>query len=249
MKTLKRGKILDIFTDFKEEKGYEGKAILVKKIRNGDSFYLDDESVKVPDKKEYTEEETKTMNMYARLTKFFKGDEDWKPYKNCKNLHKELMMERRDEKSDIKRMTTVLRRYRTKFKTSAKKIATVLNEFTDDYIIRYIQQDRRNWEPNIYTYERWEVRFIEDSTGWNTDYVTQRNIRVLACVNPTSYSRGDEISKFTTYNSVRSCDIKTNHVNRKYNVKKKEEETESPDELDYLSDDEMDLLIKKKKKK
>jgi len=99
--------------------------------------------------------------------------------------------------------------------------------------------------PVIYTYQRWEVKFIEDSTGWTTDFVTQRNIRLVACVNPTSYSRGDEISKFTTYNSVRSCDVKTNHVNQQYNIKPKKDE--SSEDLDYLTDDEMDLLIEGKK--
>ena len=96
---LKKGDIVDIFTDYQDEdiNTFEGRAILLKKVRNGDSFYRKDEQLKIEEKKEYTKEERKRLEKYMRLKSFFYGSTsppdkelvklgfDTTVYNNCKD--------------------------------------------------------------------------------------------------------------------------------------------------------------------
>ena len=59
---LNIGDVLEIYTDFKEEVGYEGKAVLVEKLKNGDSYYLRNEDIRPEDKKEYSQKDLNEIN-------------------------------------------------------------------------------------------------------------------------------------------------------------------------------------------
>jgi hypothetical protein len=198
---LKKGDIIDIFTDYQDEdiNTYEGKAILLKKVRGGDSFYRKDEQLKIEEKKKYSKEERIKLEKYMRLKHLFNGSA-YPPEKELVKLKKELISCRKDTVDDIENMLRVISAYKDKYKDSVKKIKSLFNEFDSDYIIRYIQQDREKWNPTIYNYERWLVEFIEDKTGWKTSFRTERNIRILVKINPKENIKSADIRKYTTYN-------------------------------------------------
>ena len=239
---LKKGMILPIYTDFKECKDYEGKAILVKKIRNGDSFYLADEEVNVSEKKSYTKKEKEKLKKYNRIRYFFYG-KNTPPDKELVKLKKDLIKERKDQLDDYKRMKKIIEKYRIKYENSVYKIKSLFNDYDDDYIIRFIQQDRTRWNPTIYNYERWLVKFVEDHTGWGVNYTTQRNIRKLIKYNPTETSRDSDIRKYTTYDGVPSLSVR-----REDKEKDDEEFYKDTDTESFIEDNEFEELIKNKLK-
>lgn len=233
--------VLPMYTDFKEHKGYEGKAILIKKIRNGDSFYLADEIVKLPEKKSYTKLEKEKLKKYNRIKYFFYG-KNTPPDKELVRLKKSLIAERKDKIDDYKRMNALINKYREKYKESVYKIKSLFNEYENEYIIRFIQQDRSKWNPTIYNYERWLVKFVEDSTGWKTDYATQRNIRILVKYNPTETTRDSDIRKYTTYDGIPSLSVRRSSSDEEGKLHGEE------DLGNFLEDNEFEELIKNKLK-
>lgn len=245
---LKKNSIIDIYTNYQEEIKYEGKAILLEKISNGDSFYLYNERVEPEDKKEYTEKDNILINKYNRIIIFFKGVASKKPTKYCRRLYNELVKQRKDNIDDFLRMKKVLKKYRKKHSSSIQKIGTLLREFDDYYIIRFVQQDRQKWQNSIFSYEKWKVRFIEDYTGWEVNWTTIRKIRILKCVNPTESMRRSELVEHTTYDGMSSRQYDRILDIKKYN-KKKEKEREK-NESAFINDNEMeDLILTKLNKK
>ena len=152
---LKAGNIVDIYTDYQDElpESYEGKAILIKKIRDGDSFYRKNEQLKIEEKKHYNKTERLKIEKYNKIKNLFKGGSA-PPEKEIVKFRKDLLNCRKDNLDDIENMNRIITLYKDKYDVSAKKIKTLLNEFDNDYIIRYIQQDREKWQPTIFTYER-----------------------------------------------------------------------------------------------
>lgn len=199
---LKVNDVVDIYTDYQDENEntYEGRAILLKKVRNGDSFYRKDEQIKVDEKKEYTKYERRQLKKYNRIKSFFCGI-NASAEKEIIKLKKELIALRKDDNDDIENMNRTIDTYKVKYKDSVKRIKTLLDEFDNDYIIRYIQQDREKWHPSIYTYERWLVQFTKDKTDWSVNFRTERNIRILVKLNPNEHVKSADIRKFTTYNN------------------------------------------------
>jgi len=243
---LKKNFIIDIYTDYQEELKYEGKAILLEKTGDGDSFYLYDEKVEPKDKKEYDEKDKIKINKYNRIVIFFKGVISKKPTKYCRRLYNELIKHRKDNVDDFLKMKKILKKYRKKHDNSIQKIGTLLREFNDYYIIRYIQQDRQKWQNSIFSYEKWKVQFIENHLGWEINWTTMRKIRILKCVNPTESMRRSELVEHTTYDGMSSQQYDRILDIKKYKKKKLKEKNEST----FINDNEMDdlILIKLNKK-
>jgi hypothetical protein len=178
---LKKGDIIDIYTDYQDELNYEGKAELIERVRPGDSFFLKDEKIIPEDKKEYSKKDLAAIHKFNRLENLLKSKNT---HIQCKKLYKKLVAERNYELDDYERIKSVIKDYRDLYTNSIHKIGCVMREYDDYYLYRYIHQDKKNWQPSLFSYERWVVRFIEDSTGWKVDWTTQRNIRILKLVNP-----------------------------------------------------------------
>ena len=232
--------IIDIYTDYKEEIGCEGKAILVKKVRDGDSFYLNEEKLIIKDQKTYSEEDERAILKFKRLIRFFKGNKKIPPDKELRMLYKELKKQRKDKVDDFHRMEKILNNCRLKYQNSVHKIKTVFSEYDNYYIIKFIQQDRELWRPSIFSYERWLVKFIKDGNGWDVNFTTNRNIRILKCVNPSEGVRRSELVQHTTYDSIPSIQHGRIKNKRSWWKKKNNEDAES------VSENEMDDLIIKK---
>ena len=201
---LKPGMSLDMFTDYQDETGYQGIAILLNKVRDGDSFYLSDEDIRPGDGKEYNKIADKRIAKYNKLSHYFKGTDAKRPNSKCKGLYKELLKCRKDKITDHDNMKKVLLEYRELYINPAFKVNHLLSNFDDWYIIRFIQQDNRTWNNSIFSYERWNVKFVEDEVGWPIDFNTTRNIRVLKCVNPKETMRRSELVEYTTYDGMSS---------------------------------------------
>lgn len=209
----KAGDVVSIYTDFQDEdpSTYLGEAILIEKVRDGDSFYLKDEEVIVREKRIYTKSEEQAIVKYNALKRFFDGDKpdktDTEKKRKTRNgslkIKLALTVERKDLIDDDERMRKVIDSFLAKkqFKSMTEEL---LSRFDFDYIVRYIQQDRPNWRPTIYKSERWLVRFIKDKEGWDVDYTTHRNIRLISCINPSESIRDSDIRRFTTYNGKSS---------------------------------------------
>lgn len=235
---LKKNLILPIYTDYQENEDYEGKAILIEKVRDGDSFYLKNESIRVDrDKRKYSKKERIKLEKYNRLKYFFYGL-NTPPDKELIKLKKELTSLRKDKVEDYSKMWDLLEKYKIEFKNSPRKIKAVLTEFDNDYIIRFIQQDRIEWNPTIYTYERWKVEFKEDHTGWPIKFRTERNIRVISKINPKENTKNADIIKYTTYNDGIPSAIPR---------KKRKNKSIINSHIDLtIDDDDFDELIKQK---
>lgn len=230
---LKPGNIVDIYTDYKECEGYEGKAKLLKRIGYGDSFYLRDEAVKVTDKKLYSNTEISKQSKYSNMFGAFFGREGQRVTKEYKRVWKELCALRKDNTSDFKNMNEYLNNLREELKTSTKSIRRLL-DYSNDYIIRFVCQYRKynDWTPTIFASERWQVEFIEDHTGWAVNnFITNRNIRIIRCVNPDEKVRNSEVLKYTTYNGKNSIQ------------QAKDEEREYTDEELELLETDLDLEL------
>lgn len=197
---LKEGLILDIFEDYQDEIGYQGKARLLNRVRYGDSFFLSDEDIRPIDDKSYSKKDDETRLKYNKLINFFFGNDKNKPNHKCKQLYTELVKMRRDNINNFNKMFEYLDGLRAKNKAVTNNLHNIFKEFDNWYIVRFIHQhERKNWHNSIFHYERWNVQFIEDHTGWKDDFITTRNIRILKCVNPKERMRGNEMIEFTTY--------------------------------------------------
>lgn len=245
---LEPGMILDIYEDFQDETGYQGKAILLEKIKNGDSYYLSDEELKPSDQKSYDEDDKLAIVKYNRLINYFKGNERKKPNNKCRLLYNELIKLRKDKVEEYAEMNKLIDTYRSLYKTVFSIVGRLLSEYDNFYLIRFIQQDRLLWRPAIFSSERWKVKFIEDHTGWALDFTTNRNIRVVKCVNPKEGMRNSDLVEYTTYDGI-SSKMYDKIVNIHEYHKKKDRlarELKEQEENDFIDDDEIDNLINNK---
>lgn len=231
---LNAGDIINIYTDYQDEVGYEGKAELVEKIRDGDSFYISNERIKPEDCKEFDDSSNTVSQLYSRITYLFKGNSSTRPSQTCVKLYKELVKLRKSKITEFSDMKELLGQYRKVNSNPMRKITNLLDEFDDYYIIRYIQQDRTTWHNTIFSFERWKVRFIEDHVGWESNWTTARNIRVVKCWNPKEGMRRSELVEHTTYDGLSSRTYDRIIDIYAYNNKKsKEELKELNDESSY----------------
>jgi hypothetical protein len=233
--TLKPNQIVNIYTDYKDEVGYEGKARLITKLYKGDSFFISNESILPGDKKVYTEQDLDAIRKYERLVKFFYGNENKKPTKPCVILRNKLIAILKNT-NNYSEMNNYLNNLRVKIANKVFKessVIDVLNVFDNDYLIKFTQQHKRDWSASVYNYERWLVEFIEDNTGWPINFRTQRNIRFLVKWNPKDKVMNNEISKYTTYNS-QTYFHPLNHVDELIGIKKNNKKIKQISDSKYL---------------
>ena len=247
---IKKGDIIPIYTDYKENTGYEGQAILLERkpvflvngeYKDGDSFYIN-ESLLPKEKKQYNKQEQLMIEKYQKLEMLFFGnkEEKIKPDKLCKRLYNLLFKQRSKKIDEYNKMYKKIESFRKKYKNeSNKKLYMLFNEYTNEYLIRYMQQTTPNWSYSIFRSQIWKVKFIKDSTGWDIsdeNFITYRNIRYLSCNRPNdTATRGDyKLTGHTTYNGVPSdiYTMKKNHVDYTWEIKgmkkpKKEKKVEA----------------------
>ncbi len=203
---LKENDIVDIYTDFKECIGYEGKAILRKKISNGDSFYLKDEFVKVGNKKLYTQHEIDKATKYKFCNSILRGSLFKKSNDQLyiKSIYKRLCSLRKNKVSDFYNINLEINRIKNE--NTNELIDELFRIVDNDFLIRFILQHDRRSNQTIFNYERWNIEFILEDE-FQFPFITNRNIRIIKCVNPSEKPRTSDIFKFMTYNGKTSRDL------------------------------------------
>lgn len=203
---LEKDQIIDIYTDFKECIGFEGKAILRKKISYGDSFYLKDEFVRLGNKKLFTENDIKKITQFKFCDSIFRGSLFKKSNNQIyiRSIYKKLCSLRKNKVSDFHNINLELNKI--KLSNTDSLINILFTTVNNDFLIRYILQHDRKFNQTIFNYERWTVEFIKESI-FDLPFTTNRNIRIIKCVNPCEKPRTSDVFKFMTYNGKTSRDL------------------------------------------
>lgn len=190
---LKVGDTVSIYTDFQNQKDYEGKAILVTKISDGDSFYSSEERLIPDEKKEYSDLDTARLDLYTRIRSMFNKDP---------GLLDMLVKCRRYANNYDRRMSIL------NDPSNYLDDKVSISSLDKDAVIRYVEQLNPDWQNTIYMSEKWKVKFTEDKDGWPIEFTTTRNIRVRH----NAIKNKNYTSKYTTYNSKTSL---VNHIDEK----------------------------------
>lgn len=212
---MRKGDIVSIYLFPRGNEHYLGEAVLEELIEKGNTFFDDFEQLKKEDipVKGYlapylSETEKENNRIYERLCELFFCSNPL-----VKQFYEDLKKECSKNKSSIQAMNSVCQKYRDEYKKSVRKPKTILNEFDNETIIKFVQQNElKNWSPTLFRLEKWRVRFYEQfkrlSDGrevlYNTDFVTNKWIRVVEKICPTDKS----VIRLTTYNQVNFNDIK-----------------------------------------
>ena len=139
--SLSAGKQVSIYTDFKEEIGYEGEAILLEKLGTGDTFFLCDEYVAsnpgMSDKPNKLKELTN-----AKLNDVFTKIKEQS--KDAQKFFKEILKLRTNKITDYNSMLKFVhhekdlahKNYLSGKYDNDDRFKRILREITSDYIVR-----------------------------------------------------------------------------------------------------------------
>lgn len=194
---LKKGDVVHIYTDYRNELKFEGKAKLLEKVKKNDVFYLDNEEV-------FNEESyknplvsykkiSKKTEMYFRLNAMLDLDrsEIKLLLRNVKNVVNKKKLDNYNAIHDAIKTTF------TNLKGSGF-LVTIRNEYSIDYLTRYFQQKYyENWTPSLFCSERWLVEFIPQN-NFEKSFRTYRNIRYIVANSPEDA----KMSERMTYNGL-----------------------------------------------
>lgn len=199
------GQQISIYTDFKEEIGYEGEAVLLEKIDTGDTFFLSDEFVAsnptMSSKPNKLKEEfnAKLNEVFTNLTSHCK---------EAKKFFKEILKLRVNKLNDYNNMLKFVlkekdlahKKYLSGSYDHDDRFKRILREIDSDYIVRYFQQFNKRVNNSVFKYEKWKVEFVIDSQGNLTNYVAIKKIRVIIKNNYKEKNGFSDLSLLTTYN-------------------------------------------------
>lgn len=192
---LTSGIRVKVYTDFKNDAGYEGEAILIERIHIGETFYEDYEELYKPYVSNSTliskdKEQTKLNEIYIKIDSYFKSKNP-----TIKGLKRELVSLCNKNKNSFNNMYRLVEEYRQKYKGKAGIINSLL-EFPNKKIVNYIQQTAiPHFAPTLFRYERWLLEFpVEqlDSTNisiFAKPFRTNRNIKILYKISPVLTSK------------------------------------------------------------
>lgn len=201
---LEPGNQVSMYLEFKEERKYQGEAILLERQEVGDTFFIDEFVASNPAmdfipnkrKEEYNEKLNGVFNNLSGQTraakKFFtevlklrcNKINDYNNMLKCvyrwkDELHKEVLFGKYDNDDRFKR---------------------ILREVPSKFIVRYFQQYNKKINNSIFKYEKWLVEFVIDSYGAFTSYKAVKKIRVIVKNNYKEKNGFSELSLLTTYN-------------------------------------------------
>jgi hypothetical protein len=203
--SLSVGQQVSIYTDFKEEIGYEGEAVLLEKVDVGDTFFLSDEFVAsnptMSDKPNKLKEE-----LNAKLNEVFTNLSVH--CKEAKKFFKEILKLRVNKLNDYNNMLRFVlkekdlahKKYLSGSYDHDDRFKRILREIDSDYIVRYFQQFNKRVNNSVFKYEKWKVEFVIDSQGNLTNHVAIKKIRVIIKNNYKEKNGFSDLSLLTTYN-------------------------------------------------
>lgn len=199
------GQQVSIYTDFKEEIGYEGEAILIEKIDVGDTFFLSDEFVASnPGMSDKPNRQKDLTN--AKLNEVFCHLDNH--CKEAKKFFREIMKLRLNRLNDYNNMLRFVlkakdlahKKYLSGQYDNDDRFKRILREISSDYIVRYFQQFNKKVNNSVFKYEKWKVEFVIDMQGNLTSHTAIRKIRVIIKNNYREKNGYSDLSLLTTYN-------------------------------------------------
>lgn len=203
--SLNIGNQISIYTDYKEEIGYEGEAVLVEKLSIGDTFFLVDEFVDSDPEMSNTPNKKKSV-YNEKLNSVFENLDN-QP-KEAKKFFREILLVRKNKIDDYNNMLKVVlkwkdlahKKYLSKSYDHDDRFKRVFREIPTDYIVRYFQQFKKKINNTIFRYEKWRVEFVIDNCGYTTNYTAIKKIRVIVKNNYKDKNGESELINYTTYN-------------------------------------------------
>ncbi len=214
-KPYKKGDTLNIYTDYIYDKKYEGCAMLLKRIEKGHSFII-------PEEKLYTKLEDRAINTegnHSALSKEQKNNnKKWTTLNELftrtelKALEAKLIKKLNKKVDNYDILNNYLIKIRFQFINSTSPIRALFMDYTNDDIIRYVQQKHlKNWTYTVYRMEKWLVEFVPEqydtTSKWclfSKPFRTTRKIKRIVCICPDENSQNCEMIHHTTDESGRS---------------------------------------------
>jgi len=201
--SLNIGDQVSIYTDFKEEIDYEGEAILLEKLEDGDTFFINEfvaSNLSMDSKSDKIKE-----SRNEKLSEVFDGQF---ATKESFKFMKEILRLRNNKIDEYNKMLNYVlntkeqlnkRMLQGKYDNDSR-FKRILNEIPESYIVRYFQQFNKKVNNSIFKFEKWKVNFIIDRQGYLTEYTCVRKIRLIVRNNYREKNGVSELSDYTTYN-------------------------------------------------
>jgi hypothetical protein len=273
---MKEGDIVSIYTQYKVFEGYQGDAVLIQRVKVGDTFYRDNEKLFTDnrnfdalDSQEDSKLPSKVLDFSRRKDKLSRAESDKaltkiqkennRKYIRLRYLLNDGSKELRSFNSALKKlvkptiesihnMNNFILEQRVRYKKSARKIKAMLSEFTNDEIIRFMQQEHiKDWTPTIYQWESWTVEFPGPQyctkTGRllvHTNHRTVRKIAKIVCVAPNESAQTSDLVKHTTYNGISNYSKEQDRLDRRI----EDVLSDIPEDVDFDAEPDLDDIMK-----
>lgn len=253
---LQVGKVINMYKDYMLQTKYEGKAKLLKCKEKRLSFMLYNENLlSIPENQTidkvtgahlpFTKEQKENNRIYARLSINFLGIvKSGVTHVNryLYNLYLLLKEEVNEDLNNPKHLNMILEHYKKEWSTCIDERKLFFNHFSNEQIIRFIQQTcLKNWCHSIWREELWVVEFISD--GFSSPFKTTRKIRVLICINPNEDGQNSDILHYITKDNTIISNADRKELRDKEKKKKEEKIKEDfPEEDTLYTDEEMEFI-------
>lgn len=193
---LNKGDILDVYLDYSDEINYEGKAILINKLDDIDSFYLSNERVIPTDLSNLSNIDKQHTIWYNQIKTTISKKEYIPIYEKIFRTVKRRINDYNEVRNILLHYKNLLQVFESNDKNrfKYKSLRTMFETIPIDFITRYFQQHNKKWQPSLFRAERWIVQFLNGN-------VTSRKIRYIQVNNPLENYRIDELRNKITYNN------------------------------------------------
>lgn len=245
--------IVSIYTDWQNDVGYEGEAVLIEKKEVGDSFYMDYEKLYVPlnrrtnlTNREIDKIQVQLNSIYEYLEYYCNlGD------RTINNFISECIPYCNNDNGSYNELFVVIESWKKTYENNPHLISNIFKVQTQ-YITRYFQQKyTKNWSQTLFREEKWIIEFRPQSSlsskkslYYNT-FRTVRKLRILHCISPLDLAKKKEVLTHTTYN--KKCFMDSVRYGYKYEYDDNEDfddENEYYEEDNYYYDSVSDKVVK-----
>jgi hypothetical protein len=249
---LQPGAIVNIYTDYKFQRKFEGRAKLIERKEKGLTFMLYNENLltilenraidpETGAHMPFTKEQKENNKLYARLTVALKGTVRSGVRHVNEHIHNLYLLLKEEVNSDLenpKYLWKVLEHYEKEWNIYSDERGLFFNQFRKEDIIRYVQQTcLKDWCHSIWREERWLVEFLSD--GYSSPFKTHRKIRTLICINPNEDGQNSDILHYTT----KENSLISNADRKELREKEKEEEDIAEETEDTVyTEDELEFI-------
>lgn len=208
---LQEGQIVASYRHYKNDEVFEGHCILVEKISEDDTFYVDGEEL-VPKSFDLSSSSlNKTSGSTKRRIKLVRYLDLIlaNPSPTIRKFSRAVKSVTNRDITSYNRIYSIVESYKKKYDGSNNSIKNILL-IDSTTLSRYFQQKYiQGWRPSLYRSEKWVVEFYPQThngvTIFNSPFRTSRRFKILVKIAPQDEGRGREsLCRLTTYNGMSS---------------------------------------------